>query len=124
MWLFGGGVCKGIGQTLWECVPYRYRFETYNQSGIASTDLQAHRWSFAKLLFDYTPYDTMSAWTHWLADARWVWPNHERKCAGLNQPVSRINWNADRNDIWTRFELEEWSRFRRLAEALDVANWN
>ena len=61
-------------------------FETYNRSGMASADPQAHRWSSAKLLFDYTPYATRSDWILWLADARWMWQNHERRCANLKQP--------------------------------------
>ena len=98
-------------------------FETYNCSGMASADPQAHRWSSAKLLFDYTPYATRSDWLHWLADARWMWQNHERKCAGLKQSLSRTNWYANSSDIWKHFKAEEWSRHPRLAEDLGFANW-
>ena len=98
-------------------------FETYNCSGMASADPQAHRWSSAKLLFDYTPYATRSDWIHWLADARWMWQNHERKCAGLKQSLSRTNWYANSSDIWKHFKAEEWSRHPRLAEDLGFANW-
>ena len=76
-----------------------------------------------KLLFDYTPYATRSDWIHWLVDERWMWQNHERKCAVLKQVVSRIDWYAKRSDIWKHFKTEEWSQCSRLAEDLGVASW-
>ena len=97
-------------------------FETFNRSGMASADPQAHRWSSAKLLFDYTPYATRSDWIHWLADERWMWQNHERKRSALKQSVSQINWYAKRSDIWKHFKPEEWSCFPRLAEDLGLAS--
>jgi hypothetical protein len=53
-----------------------------------------------------------------------MWQNHERKCAGLKQSVSRINWYAKGSDIWKHFKPEEWSRHPTLAEDLDFANWS
>ena len=98
-------------------------FEIYNRDGMASADPQAHRWSSAKLLFDYTPYATRSDWIYGLADARWMWQNHARKCAALKQSVSRNNWYAKGSDIWKHFKTEEWSGHPRLAEDLGFANW-
>ena len=92
------------------------------RSGMASADPQAHRWSSAKLLFDYTPYATRSDWIHRLADERWMWQKHERKCSALKQSVSQINWYAKRSDIWKHFKPEEWSCFPRLAEDLGLAS--
>jgi len=84
-------------------------FETYNRSGMARADPQAHRWCSAKLLFDYTPYATRSDWLGWLCDQRWRWENHERRCLQLKATVTRINWYAKSSEIWKHFKQEEWS---------------
>jgi hypothetical protein len=62
--------------------------ETYNRSGMANADPQAHRWCSVKLLFDYTPYATRSDWMHVLAEQRWMWENHERRCLQLKPKPS------------------------------------
>ena len=67
-------------------------FEAFNHRGMASADPQAHRWSSAKLLFDYTPYATRFDWMEALADARWRWKNRERRCAQKKNSLSRIDW--------------------------------
>ena len=97
-------------------------FVAYNCNGMVNADPQAYRWSSAKLLFDYTPYVTRSDWMCCLADARWMWQNHELRCASLKQSVSRTKLYAKSSDIWKHFQAEEWSRHPRLAEDLGVAN--
>jgi hypothetical protein len=93
--------------------------ETYNRSGFANADPQAHRWCSAKLLFDYTPYVTRSDWLHCLADQRWMWENHERRClqarAGTSRQRagstfshrSRSTMYANNSEIWKHFKPEE-----------------
>ena len=107
-------------------------FETYNRSGMANADPQAHRWCSVKLLFDYTPYATRSDWMHVLADQRWMWENHERRCLQLKPKAGsqgrttsagdftckRICSYAKNSEIWKHFKPEEWSRHSLLAERL------
>ena len=93
--------------------------ETYNRSGFANADPQAHRWCSAKLLFNYTPYVTRSDWLHCLADQRWMWENHERRClqarAGTSRQRagstfshrSRSTMYANNSEIWKHFKPEE-----------------
>ena len=106
--------------------------ETYNRSGMANADPQAHRWCSVKLLFDYTPYATRSDWMHVLAEQRWMWENHEHRCLQLKPKAGsqgrttsagdftckRICWYAKNSEIWKHFSPEEWSRHSLLAERL------
>jgi hypothetical protein len=107
--------------------------ETYNRSGFANADPQAHRWCSVKLLFDYTPYATRSDWLHCLADQRWMWENHERRCLQARAVTSRqkagstlshrsgSTWYAQNSEIWKHFNPEDWSRHSLLAKSLGFA---
>ena len=63
-------------------------FDTYNHNGMKSEDPNAHRWSSAKLLFDYTPYVTTSDWRQALEDNRWMWQNLRPECEAKKEPQS------------------------------------
>ena len=84
-------------------------FDAYNRKGMRAEDPNAHRWSSAKLLFDYTPYATTSDWREALDQNRWRWRERNAESARRKERYSRkddifLEWYGKDSDIWKHFE--------------------